>query len=98
MCRFLLVQKELIIEYCSLISGAFFVIPNPTIIPNIFGNSLGLFDLLAAAPAIRIFRGLLLYDNTLSNHLFDLTLLIILSAIFLALGLFLYSRKHFKPE
>ncbi len=82
----------------ALISGAFFVIPNPTVIPNILGNSVGLFDLLGAAPAIRIFRGLLLHGNTLSNHLFDLILLIVLSALFLALGLFLYSRKHFKPE
>ncbi len=82
----------------ALISGAFFEIPNPTIISNIFGNSFGLYDILPAAPAIRIFRSLLLHNNSLASNAFDLILLFILAIVFLLIGLYLYSRKHFKPE
>lgn len=85
----------------AILSGAFFVIPNPTIIPVckfLGGNSFGLLDILPSTPAIRGLRSVLLYNNPLSESLYDLAILAIFAIIYLIIGILLYSRKHFRAQ
>jgi len=85
----------------AILSGAFFVIPNPTIIPaNKFfgGNSFGLLDILPSTPAIRGLRSVLLFNNPLSENLYDLAILAIFAIIYLVIGILLYTRKHFRAQ
>lgn len=85
----------------AILSGAFFVIPNPTIIPAckfLGGNSFGILDIFPSTPAIRGLRSVLLYNNPLSESLYDLAILAIFAIIYLIIGILLYSRKHFRAQ
>ncbi len=85
----------------AFLSGAFSIMPNPVLISNaswLGGNSFRLFDLLPSTPAIRILRSLLLGQRTLGENWFDLVILAVVSFTYLAIGLAIYSRKHFRPK
>lgn len=85
----------------AILSGAFFVIPNPIIIPAckfLGGNSFGVLDILPSTPAIRGLRSVLLYNNPLSENLYDLAILAIFAIIYLIIGILLFSRKHFSAQ
>lgn len=85
----------------AFLSGAFTIIPNPEIVSNISwlgGNSFRLFDFLPSTPAIRALRSIILGQRTIGENWFDLALLVVLSLIYLGLGLTIYSRKHLRPK
>ena len=85
----------------AFLSGAFFITPNPIIIPknSIFGkHSIGLMDLLPPTTAIDSLRLVLIGGIPLSELIFEFIWLITLTIIYLSMGIFTYSRKHLKPE
>ncbi|MHA1303882.1 MAG: ABC transporter permease [Candidatus Heimdallarchaeaceae archaeon] len=85
----------------AFLSGAFFIVPNPTIIPPsafLGGNAFKLFDVLPTTPAIRILRSILLFGNSLGDTLYDFIVLLLFTIIYLVIGVSLYTRKHFKTK
>jgi ABC-2 type transport system permease protein len=85
----------------AFLAGAFFVVPNPTIISSgsIFGNNeFGLFDILPATTAISGLRLILVNNYTLMDVFFELIVTVILGLLYLAIGIVIYSRKHFRPN
>jgi len=83
----------------AFLAGSFFMVPDVILINNFFdGNSLGIFDLIAAKPAIEGLRLILIGGQGLGDIAYQLLLLITLTIIYLLLGITLYSRKHLSPE
>jgi hypothetical protein len=64
----------------SFLAGAFFMVPNIVLFENVFdGNSLGLFDLISAKPAIEGLRLVLVGGQSLGDVTYQLVLLSILT-------------------
>jgi len=85
----------------AFLSGAFFIVPNPTIIPPsafLGGNAFRLFDILPTTPAIRMLRSILLYGKSLSDNIYNLVILLLFTVTYLLIGTFLYTKKHFKID
>ncbi len=85
----------------AFLAGSFFIVPNPEIkwtAKLLGGHSLRVLDFLPATPAVRLMRTILLGQQSLRNSWFDLMLLSILSITYLIIGLFTYSRSHFRSE
>jgi len=83
----------------AFLAGAFFPMPNPTILPSfIGGRSLGLFDLLPPTSAISGLRLILISGWSFSEVWVEFLMLVVLSLTYLAVGLYLYSRKHLSPR
>ena len=75
------------------------MIPNPIVLENFIGeNSIKAFDILPSSPAISLLRGTLLYGRSLTENIYDLGLLVILTIAYLSIGLFVYSKKFFRPK
>ncbi len=88
------------VPICFL-ADAFFPVNNPSMISEssyLGGNSLGFFDLLAPTPAVRILRSVLFGGYSLTDNAFDVILLIVLSMIYITIGVVIYSKKHFKAR
>ena len=85
----------------AFVAGAFFEMPNPTIIPRdtILGNnSFGIFDIIPARPALIALRVMLLTNRDISVVAYEIWLTIILSVIYLVIGMTFFKIKHFKPQ
>ncbi|MHA1686898.1 MAG: ABC transporter permease [Candidatus Heimdallarchaeaceae archaeon] len=85
----------------AFLSGAFFIVPNPIIIPQsnfLGGHAFRLFDILPTTPAINILRGVLLFGDSLADHAYNIVVLLLFTSLYTALGIFLYTRKHFRAK
>jgi ABC-2 type transport system permease protein len=85
----------------AFLSGAFFLVPQTTIVPegSIFGSkSLYLFDLLAPTSGLRMLRGILLNGNPFETYIFELIVMSTLTVIYISIGIYLYSKNHLSPK
>lgn len=79
----------------AFLSSAFFIVPNPKIF-NLGENPFRLFDFLPSNLSIEAMRLILLQGYSVSDLIFQLVLIIILSVLYLTLGIIIYSRKHIR--
>ncbi|MBY9002319.1 MAG: ABC transporter permease, partial [Candidatus Heimdallarchaeota archaeon] len=80
-----------------MLTGAFIPIPNPTIF--IIGvNQFGVVDLLPTSFAFKIMNGILMHNMTFADFRFELVSLIILTIIYLGIGLVLVSLFKLRPK
>ncbi len=85
----------------AFLAGAFFTVPNPTIIPegSILGaNTFHLFDILPPTTAITALRLLMLGRYSLSDLSFEFGVTVFVALFYMIIGLFAYSKKHLKPQ
>ena len=80
-----------------MLTGAFIPIPNPTIF-SIGANSFGVVDLLPTSFAYKMMDGILMHNMTFSDLGFELVSLIILTIIYLGIGLVLVSFFKLRPR
>lgn len=80
-----------------LLTGAFIPIPNPTIF-NIGANQFGIVDLLPTSFAYKMMDGILMHNQTFSDLSFELISLIILTLLYLGIGLVLVSLFKLRPK
>jgi ABC-2 type transport system permease protein len=88
---------SLIATPMAFLAGAFFQMPNPTIVSNgsfLGDHKLGIFDLLPPRTAIDTLRLVLINGWPLSSLVYEIVLLGILTLFYLSVGVFTYSRKH----
>lgn len=78
----------------SFLAGAFFPMPNPTIIPDFYGagSDFGLWDILPWTQGFRALTKVLTYGQGLEGIRLELTLLVVEGLIIFAVGVFLYDR------
>ncbi len=85
----------------AFLAGAFFTMPNPTLIPegSILGShKLGIFDLIPARPAITALRVVLLTDQGMAGVWYEFWLTTVLVIFYMIIGIFLFSRKHLRAK
>lgn len=80
-----------------MLTGAFIPIPNPTIF-SIGVNQFGVVDLLPTSFAYDMMNGILMHGQTFSDLTFELVSLIILTIIYLGIGLVLVSLFKLRPK
>lgn len=84
----------------SFLIGAFFPMPNPTLIADFYskGRDFGLWDILPWRQGFLALSKVLTYGEGLGAISTELVLMIIQSALLLALGIYLYDRNQLKSE
>jgi len=80
-----------------MLTGAFIPIPNPTIF-SIGVNQFGVVDLLPTSFAYKMMDGILMHNMTFADLGFELVSLIILTIIYLGIGLVLVSFFKLRPR
>jgi ABC-2 type transport system permease protein len=79
------------------LSGVFFPLPENGFV-TIFGHSITVFMLQPATHAVNAFLSIFLADAGLGDILFELVMILVLSAIYFAVGVFLFKRAHFRTR
>jgi len=84
----------------SFLIGAFFPVPNPTIIPDFYGKGqdFGLWDFLPWRQCSLSLSEVLTYGEGIGEITTELTLMIIQTVILFIVGVFLYNKYQMKPE
>ena len=83
----------------AFLAGAFYDTNNLIFISegSILGdNSFGLLDLIPARPAINGLRSLLIYNQEVTSIGFEILLTLILSIVYLIIGIIFFRLKHFR--
>ncbi|MHA2357893.1 MAG: ABC transporter permease [Candidatus Heimdallarchaeaceae archaeon] len=80
-----------------MLTGAFIPIPNPTIF-SIGSNQFGVVDLLPTSFAYKMMDGILMHNLTFADLTFELVSLIILTIIYLGIGLLLVTLSKLRPK
>ncbi|MDQ7779984.1 MAG: ABC transporter permease, partial [Planctomycetota bacterium] len=86
----------LVVVPLSFLTGAFFPIPNPTLIPDLLGRRFGVFDILPWTHAIRAMRLVVSYDKSPETVLYDLAWTLALALALFALGVALFTRRRLR--
>lgn len=80
----------------SFLSGAFFPIPAVDLF-TVGGRVVQIYDILPTTHAVRAMRKVLTFGQGLPDVASELTALLVLSAVFFAVGVMLYKRQHLRP-
>jgi len=78
-------------------SGAVFPIPRVTLF-TVGGRAIGLYDVLPPTHAVVALNKVLTLGAGLGDVIYELAALLILSAVYFAAGVWLFSRTHLRAD
>lgn len=81
----------------SFLSGAFFAIPAVPLF-DVAGRTIGLYDVLPSTWAIKALRGILTLGQSLASQTFEIVALLVLTAIYFAVGAWLFTARRMRTS
>ncbi|MCG3217644.1 MAG: ABC transporter permease [Candidatus Heimdallarchaeota archaeon] len=83
----------------SFLSGSFFPVSRGVFISDYYKDyDFGILDFIPTTHAITAMRGILQYEWSLGEIVYYLFWLVLLTVIFFALGVFIFTKKHLKAQ
>jgi ABC-2 type transport system permease protein len=80
-----------------LLSGAMFPLPDATLF-TISGRAIQLYDLMPTAHASEALRQVLLYGKSIGDIAYSLGAMVVLSVLYLAVGIVIYQKLQLKRQ